>query len=98
MNMQHTASSAIRLSPGMRLQWERTQDQHVLLYPEGMVQLNESAAMILGLCDGSRTAQSIIDELRQRFAHDPADPSDTLAADILEFIAAARSRGWLVDG
>lgn len=82
----------IRLSPKMRLQWEQAQDSHVLLYPEGMVQLNESAAMILKLCDGTRDPAAIVAELTSRFGD--AD----IAADIQEFLDAAHSRGWIVDG
>ncbi len=36
-----------RLKKLFRLQWEPAQDAHVLLYPEGMVKLNPSAAQIL---------------------------------------------------
>jgi pyrroloquinoline quinone biosynthesis protein D len=31
---------------GFRLQWEPAQNAHVLLYPEGMVKLNVSAAIV----------------------------------------------------
>ncbi len=81
----------VRLSPKMRLQWEKAQNAHVLLYPEGMVQLNESAAVILSLCDGSRTPADITQELLQRFG------GDNLADDVCEFLEAARSHGWIVD-
>ncbi len=77
-----------RLRRGYRLQWEPAQQAHVLLYPEGMVRLNESAAAILAACDG-RTLEAITTEL--------ADKYDTpeLAADIREFVATALARGWL---
>jgi pyrroloquinoline quinone biosynthesis protein D len=81
----------VRLSPRMRLQWEKAQGAHVLLYPEGVVQLNESAAVILELCDGSRTADQVVGELAQRF------DAPGLAEDVSEFIVAARSHGWIVD-
>jgi pyrroloquinoline quinone biosynthesis protein D len=81
----------VRLSPRMRLQWEKAQGAHVLLYPEGMVQLNESAAVILELCDGSRTAEQVVGELSQRF------DAPGLAGDVSEFLDTARSHGWIVD-
>lgn len=81
----------VRLSPNMRLQWEKAQGAHVLLYPEGVVQLNESAAVILELCDGSRTADQVIGELAQRF------DAPGLAEDISDFLVTARSHGWIVD-
>ena len=40
--VSRTAVPAFR--PGYRLQWEAVQNAHVLLYPEGMVKLNDSAA------------------------------------------------------
>ena len=36
-----------RIRRGFRLQWEPVQNCDVLLYPEGMIQLNDSAALIL---------------------------------------------------
>ena len=43
------------IAHGMLLQWEPAQEAHVLLYPEGMVKLNGTAAAILTRCDGART-------------------------------------------
>ena len=40
------ADSKPRVGHGFRLQWEEAQSAYVLLYPEGMVQLNPSAAEI----------------------------------------------------
>ena len=79
----------LSLANGRRLQWEPAQKSHVLLYPEGMVQLNETSAMILGLCDGKRTRDQLIAELLQRF------PGADLAADVNEFLAIAAERGWI---
>jgi coenzyme PQQ biosynthesis protein PqqD len=33
--------TALKLKPIFRLQWEPAQNAHVLLYPEGMVKLNQ---------------------------------------------------------
>lgn len=84
------ATRHIRLSPKMRLQWEKAQNAYVLLYPEGMVQLNESAAVILQLCDGSRSAGEVVKELAQRFG------GDSLSDDVHEFLEAAQGHGWIV--
>ncbi len=51
-------SASPRIGRGFRLQWEPVQDCHVLLYPEGMVKLNESAGEILKRCDGSDAGRS----------------------------------------
>ena len=37
-----------------KLQYERVRQSYVLMYPEGVVTLNNSASEILKLCDGSR--------------------------------------------
>ena len=84
-------TTRVRLASAMGLQWEQAQDAHVLLAPEGKVQLNQNAALILSLCDGSRSAEDISRELTRRFG------GDTLAADVHEFLATARGHGWIVD-
>ena len=42
-----TIEQVPRLRRGFRLQWEPVQNCHVLLYPEGMMKLNDSAGEIL---------------------------------------------------
>ncbi|MBN3758207.1 pyrroloquinoline quinone biosynthesis peptide chaperone PqqD [Paraburkholderia sp. Tr-20389] len=78
-----------KLSPLFRLQWEPAQDAHVLLYPEGMVKLNQSAAQILLRCDGTRDLPTLIAELEQTFN------AKGLAPEVEAFVDHARSRGWL---
>jgi pyrroloquinoline quinone biosynthesis protein D len=51
-----------------RLQWEEAQKAYVLLYPEGMVRLNQSAAEILKRCDGTHAVDEIVTELEQAFS------------------------------
>lgn len=79
----------IDFSPIHRLQWEEAQQKHVILYPEGMVELNSSSAEILKLCDGSRTLDGIVNELEQKFA------ASGLKQDISEFIEIALDNGWI---
>jgi pyrroloquinoline quinone biosynthesis protein D len=78
------------LRRGFRLQWEPAQGCHVLLYPEGMVRLNDSAAEILLLVDGERSVGGIIDDLRLKFPDVPG-----LDEDILAFIEVAHAQFWL---
>ena len=40
---------------------------YVLLYPEGMVQLNQSAGEILNLCDGKKSSDDINKILCEKF-------------------------------
>ena len=51
----------------VRLHWDPVRKQHVLLAPEGVLVLNQTGATILGLCDGGRTVDEIMEELRGRY-------------------------------
>jgi pyrroloquinoline quinone biosynthesis protein D len=79
----------LRIAPGFRLQWEEAQQRYVLLYPEGMVQLNASSAEILKRCDGTLTAEELIAELQRQY------PGAELADDVREFLAVAHSHNWV---
>jgi pyrroloquinoline quinone biosynthesis protein D len=81
----------IRLAPGRHVHAEKPRDCHVLLYPAGMVQLNECAAAILALCDGTRTREEIIEHILPRTRE--AD----LAVDVRAFLDVARERGWIIE-
>jgi pyrroloquinoline quinone biosynthesis protein D len=80
---------ALNFSPLHRLQWEEAQQKHVILYPEGMVELNQSSAEILKLCDGSRTLAQIVSELETKFA------TNGLTNDITAFLEVALKNGWI---
>jgi pyrroloquinoline quinone biosynthesis protein D len=79
-----------KLARLFRMQWEEAQGAYVLLYPEGMVKLNQSAGEILKRCDGERDAQAIIDDIEQTFN------ATGLEKDVLGFIEIATERGWIV--
>jgi pyrroloquinoline quinone biosynthesis protein D len=78
-----------RIAPLYRFQWEAAQNAYVLLFPEGMVQLNLAAGEILRRCDGSRSTDQIIAELRDTFQ------SDAIDADVEAFLRAATQDGWV---
>ncbi|MCW5322877.1 pyrroloquinoline quinone biosynthesis peptide chaperone PqqD [Verminephrobacter aporrectodeae subsp. tuberculatae] len=84
-----TPESRPRIGPGFRLQWEPVQERHVLLYPEGMVQLNTSAGQIMQRCNGASTLAAIVAELEQVFG------STGLEAEVRDFLALAAQHGWL---
>lgn len=75
---------------GYRFQYEPAQKGHVLLYPEGMIKLNDSAALIGGLIDGERDVATIIAELDKQF---PGVPE--LGEDIEQFMEVARAEHWI---
>ena len=65
------------LAKGVRLQIDSTTGKSVLLYPEGIVELNETAHEILSRCDG-RTVGEMVCELAKEYEVD----SNALAADV----------------
>jgi len=78
-----------RLSRRFRLQYEEAQSRWVLLYPEGMVQLNDSAAEILKRCDGERSLDAIVAELEQAFN------TEGLAPQVQALLEEGQRRGWI---
>jgi pyrroloquinoline quinone biosynthesis protein D len=75
---------------GFRLQFEPAQGCHVLLYPEGMIKLNDSAGEILRQVDGKRSVAEIIGQLQQRFPDVPG-----IEEDILAFMEVAHAQFWI---
>jgi pyrroloquinoline quinone biosynthesis protein D len=81
----------VRLATGRQLQKNSAGDGHFLAGPVGIVQLNESAAAILALCDGTLTREQIVARIL------PRSKDDSFAVDVREFLDAARRRGWIVE-
>ncbi len=79
-----------KLARLFRMQWEEAQQTYVLLYPEGMVKLNQSASEILKRCDGERDVQAIIADIEQTFN------ATGLEKDVTGFLEIATERGWIV--
>ncbi|HEX4918621.1 MAG TPA: pyrroloquinoline quinone biosynthesis peptide chaperone PqqD [Limnobacter sp.] len=78
-----------KLNPLFRMQYEEAQKTHVLLYPEGMVKLNQSASEILLLCDGTRTVTQIVKHLETKFSTQGLEP------DVRSMLTEACRRNWL---
>ena len=79
-----------RVARHFRLQWEEAQNTWVLLYPEGMVKLNQSAGEILKRCDGSRSVPEIVADLETAFK------TGGLAGDVDAFLTMAEAQNWIV--
>ena len=77
------------LASMFRFQWEEAQKCHVLLYPEGMIKLNQSAGEILKLCDGERDVAAIVAALEAKFQ------ASGLSGDVLEFLEVAHGNRWI---
>lgn len=82
-------TTVLTVTQGYRLQYEEAQDTWVLLYPEGMVKLNPSAAEILKRCDGERNLAQVTEQLENDF-----DESG-LESDVLGFAKVAITQKWV---
>jgi pyrroloquinoline quinone biosynthesis protein D len=87
MPTQITDDARPRLARGVRLQIDRATGRRVLLFPEGIVELNETAQEILARCDG-RPLSDIALGLAEEYEADLA----TLAVDVREILADLQRR------
>jgi len=71
--MTLAASSRPKLWKFARVQFDEARQRSVLQYPEGAVLLNDTAAEILALCDGTRTLAEIAAALKERYGADVFD-------------------------
>jgi coenzyme PQQ biosynthesis protein PqqD len=81
-----------RLSAKARLRWDAVEKQHMLVFPEAALLLNESATAILKLCDGERTVEHIVDALVQQFV---GTDRTMIADEVLDLLTRLRTRGLL---
>lgn len=70
-----------RLAAGCR--WGGSEENRVILYPEGALKLQSTGRQVLEQCDGQRTFGEIIAELQKQF--DSADPAK-IRSDISVFL------------
>src|SRR5438552_18113968 len=76
-----------RLAKGVRLQTDSATGKSVLLFPEGIGELNETAQEILSRCNG-RTFNEIVRALAEGYDSDFA----AFAADLREYLSDLFSR------
>ncbi|MEP7014008.1 MAG: pyrroloquinoline quinone biosynthesis peptide chaperone PqqD [Verrucomicrobiota bacterium] len=76
-----------RLARGVRLETDPVTGKGVLLFPEGILELNETAHEIVTRCDG-RTVNDIIGVLAEEYDVDAA----VIAADVRETLTDLHRR------
>jgi pyrroloquinoline quinone biosynthesis protein D len=74
-------SSQPRLATGCR--WGGTEENRMILYPEGAIKLQGTGRQVLERCDGQRTFGEIIAELQTEFGK--TDPTK-IRGDIAIFL------------
>lgn len=78
------------LAPHARYRWDQLRRQHQIVFPEGILVLNESGAAIVRLCDGRSTPQ-LLAALEEQFSgRDPA-------GEVHEFLGRLAKKGLLRD-
>jgi pyrroloquinoline quinone biosynthesis protein D len=80
-----------KLATGVRLHHDKVREQHVLLFPEGALVLNDTAVEVLELCDGERSLDDVAAALSERY--EGADVRD----DVSELLDGIGERGLVVD-
>lgn len=68
-----------------RLEHDSVRGVPVLLFPEGLMLLNDTGAAILALCDGGRTVREIASILAERYQAD-------VTSDVLAFLRKLAAR------
>jgi pyrroloquinoline quinone biosynthesis protein D len=88
------AESAVpRLARGMRLQQDAARSgRWVVLGPERMFVLDETALEVVRLLDGTRSVAAIVDDLAARFAA----PRAEIAADVAAMLDDLAAKGVVV--
>ena len=85
-------SSAIpALAAHARVQTDRITGHPILLGPEIALELSESGAEILSLCDGVKTLAEIARSLADEYDADPAE----IQADAAEFLDRLAAKGYV---
>ncbi len=79
-----------RLVSHARYRWDKRREQHQLVYPEGVLILNATAAAIVQLCDG-REVEDIVSALQEQ-----GSPSG-VERDVSEFIERLTAKGLLCE-
>lgn len=80
------------IRPPFMFRWEDSQQAHVLLYPEGIIKLNESGGRVLKHCDGNTTVAQLIEQLTSIYcASDHAAVRD----GIINFLEVSHAKGWI---
>lgn len=82
------ADNIIEINPIYLFRWEEPQQAYVLLYPEGVVKVNETGAAILKRCNGINTLAEIVSELNDKYTTDVTD-------SIYKFLEVAHAKNWI---
>lgn len=77
-----TEQSSPSLGSGTRVHIDPATNEPVILFPEGVLHLSETAQAIISLCDGRRTVREMVDILGSQYDAD----QETLQQDVLDVL------------
>lgn len=86
------ATSRPALSPHVRMRHDPTRGGWVLLGPERVLMLDDTAAEILKLCDGAASIALIAGQLAERYAA----PLAQVQGDVIEMLQNLRDKGMVL--
>ncbi len=78
------------LSDHVRYRWDELRRQHQLVFPEGLLVLNDTGAAIVKCCDGRPTAE-LIATLKEEFDDEPPE------SEVVEFLQRLAGKGHVHD-
>ncbi|GAA3432159.1 pyrroloquinoline quinone biosynthesis peptide chaperone PqqD [Kutzneria kofuensis] len=78
--------SVPRVRRGVRCTYDKTRNSDVVLFPEGVLLLNETAAAVVSRCDGSSSVGDIALALADEF--DGVQPDDVI--ELVDRLVARR--------
>ena len=82
-------SSLVRFAKKARLRFDLHSGKHMILYPERVLELNDSAAAIAQKIDGTRDVVTIVREL----VAEHGGKEEDIARDVDEVLTALRDKG-----
>jgi len=75
---------------GYRFQFEPAQNAFVILYPEGMIKLNDSAGAIGQHINGQQNVAAIVALLKQQFGN-----IAEIEQDVVDYMRVAQQQYWI---
>jgi pyrroloquinoline quinone biosynthesis protein D len=80
-----------KISARARVQTDKVTGKPILLYPEGVLVLNETGLATISLCTGDSSVAQIVDTLAARYRV----PSQTILPEVTAYLNRLRARNLL---
>jgi len=81
----------LEINPTFLFRWEEKEEAYLMLYPEGIIKLNNTAGEILKLCTGENPVEDIVREIGRKFQNQ--EPQ--LETEVCKFLEVSLDKGWI---